>query len=92
MSIHGFGGLSALEVHPLQTVLCGSGSHRKNTIALAGLLACVVNGDTMTSVLHAAAWLVVAITILVLVQLVAARLPAGRRELKRPKERSRTAE
>ncbi|MEU2717871.1 hypothetical protein [Streptomyces sp. NPDC007205] len=75
MSIHGFGGFSALEVHPLQTVVCGSGSRHKSTIALAGVMACVVNGDTMTSVLHEAVWLVVAITILVLVQLVAAHLP-----------------
>ncbi|MEU8028333.1 hypothetical protein [Streptomyces sp. NPDC049099] len=75
MSIQGFGGLSVLEVHPLQNVVCRSGSRHKATIGLAGVLACVINGDTLTSVLHEAAWLVVAITILVLVQLVAARLP-----------------
>jgi hypothetical protein len=75
MSIQGFGGLSVLDVHPLQTAVCGTGSRHKTVITLAGVLACVVNGDTMTSVLHEAAWLVVAVTILVLVQLVAACLP-----------------
>ncbi|MEU1406901.1 hypothetical protein ABZ471_31930 [Streptomyces sp. NPDC005728] len=52
-------------------------------ITLAGALACVVNGDTMTSVLRQATWLVVAITVLVLVQLVAACLPEARRASRR---------
>ncbi|MEU6670428.1 hypothetical protein [Streptomyces sp. NPDC046727] len=74
MSIQGFGELSVLDVHPLQTVACTTDSCRKTVIALAGVLACVVNGDTMTRVLHEATWLVVAIAILILVQPVAAYL------------------
>lgn len=83
MSIQGFGGPSALDVHPLQAVACGTGSRHKTMITLAGALACVVNGDTMTSVLRQATWLVVAITVLVLVQLVAACLPEARRASRR---------
>ncbi|MEU9476530.1 hypothetical protein [Streptomyces sp. NPDC048191] len=75
MSIQGFAGLSVLDVHPLKVAPCGAEDRPKAVITLAGALACVVNGDTMTGVLHEASWLVVAITVLVLVQLVAARLP-----------------
>ncbi|MBL1105007.1 hypothetical protein JK361_10455 [Streptomyces sp. 5-8] len=86
MSIQGFGGLSAPDVHPVQGVACVTGSSHTSVITLTGLLvACVVNGDTISSVLHQAAWLVVAITILILVQLIAARCrparPAGSRFL-----------
>ncbi|MFS4093055.1 hypothetical protein [Streptomyces sp. AF1A] len=55
-------------------------------ITLTGVLACVVNGDTLTGVLHQAAWLVVAITILVLVQSVAGRLRGKAAEPLTPRE------
>ncbi|WP_063797305.1 MULTISPECIES: hypothetical protein [Streptomyces] len=75
MPILGPGGLSVLDVHPLRTVARGTDSRQTTMLTLAAVLACVINGDTMSSVLHQATWLVVAITILVVVQLVAARLP-----------------
>jgi uncharacterized membrane protein len=55
-------------------------------ITLTGVLACVVNGDTITSALRQATWLVVAITILVLVQLVAACLRGKAAEPLTPRE------
>jgi VIT1/CCC1 family predicted Fe2+/Mn2+ transporter len=39
------------------------------------VLACVINGDTMSGVLRQATWLVLAITVLIVVQAVALNLP-----------------
>ncbi|MFF3847356.1 hypothetical protein [Streptomyces sp. NPDC002328] len=40
--------------------------------------ACVINGDTMTGVLCQATWLVVAVIMLIVVQVIAMRLPQPR--------------
>jgi len=42
---------------------------------LAAVMACVINGDTMTGVLRQATWLVVAVTVLIVVETIAMRLP-----------------
>ncbi|WP_381552882.1 hypothetical protein [Streptomyces eurythermus] len=47
-------------------------------IALAVVLACVINGDTMTGVLRQVTWLVVAVIVLITVQAIATRLPQSR--------------
>ncbi|MFE2064239.1 hypothetical protein ACFXDH_17840 [Streptomyces sp. NPDC059467] len=44
-------------------------------ITMAVVLACVINGDTMTGVLRQATWLVVAVIVLIVVQVIATRLP-----------------
>jgi hypothetical protein len=77
MPIPGFSGLPVLGAHPLQTVACGTDSRKEVMIILAVVMACVINGDTMTGVLHQATWLVVAIIILTVVQAVVSHLPAA---------------
>ncbi|MFJ4538486.1 hypothetical protein ACIP39_21390 [Streptomyces tibetensis] len=44
-------------------------------IALAIVLACVINGDTITGVLRQATWLVIAVIVLHAVQMIASHLP-----------------
>ena len=75
MPILGRDGLSALDIHPLQTLACGSDSRNKTKIVLAVILACVINGDSLTSVLQQATGLVVSIIVLILVRVVASYLP-----------------
>ncbi|QHA04725.1 hypothetical protein GQF42_16765 [Streptomyces broussonetiae] len=74
MPILGSGGLPALDVHPIQTLACGSDSRNKTKIVLLIVLACVINGDSLTNVLQQATWLVVSITVLIIVQVVAGHL------------------
>ncbi|MFF0833771.1 hypothetical protein ACFYWF_12465 [Streptomyces sp. NPDC003344] len=64
-----------LDNHRLQTLACGSDSRNKTKIVLAVILACVINGDSLTSVLQQATWLVVSITVLILIQVVVSYLP-----------------
>ncbi|WP_244184216.1 hypothetical protein [Streptomyces cellostaticus] len=45
---------------------------------MAVVLACVINGDTMTGVLRQATWLVVAVIVLIAVQMIATYLPRPR--------------
>ncbi|MFR0353175.1 hypothetical protein [Streptomyces sediminimaris] len=74
MPIPANGGLSALDIHRLQTLACGTDSRNKTKIVLAVILACVVNGDSLTSLLQQATWLVASITVLILVQVVMGHL------------------
>lgn len=83
MPIPGSGGLPALDIHPLQTLACGTDSRNKTKIVLAVILACVINGDSLTSVLQQATWLVVSITVLILVQVIVGYLPWRRVKLAR---------
>jgi hypothetical protein len=75
MPIPGLGGLSVLDTHLLETVARGTDSRKKIMIPLAVVMACVINGDTMTGVLRQATWLVVAVIVLTVVQAIAGRLP-----------------
>ncbi|MFK0125427.1 hypothetical protein ACIQSP_19180 [Streptomyces nigra] len=42
------------------------------------LLACVINGDTVTGVLRQATWLVIAVIVLIVVQMIASYRPQAR--------------
>ncbi|MEV8291828.1 MULTISPECIES: hypothetical protein [Streptomyces] len=75
MPIPGLGGLSVLDTHLLSTLARGTDSRKKIMVPLAVVLACVINGDTMTGVLRQATWLVVAVVILLVVQTIAGYLP-----------------
>ncbi|UFR03189.1 hypothetical protein KBP30_19265 [Streptomyces sp. Go40/10] len=81
MPIPASGGLPTLDIHRLQTLACRTDSRNKTKIGLAVILACVLNGDSLTSVLQQATWLVVSITVLILVQVVVGYLPRGRVDL-----------
>ncbi|MFI1564560.1 hypothetical protein ACH4ZX_16160 [Streptomyces sp. NPDC020490] len=78
MPILGLGGLSMLDTHLLATLARGTDSRKKIMILLATVMACVINGDTMTGVLRQATWLVVAVIVLIVVQAIAMRLPQSR--------------
>ncbi|MFJ7237982.1 hypothetical protein ACIQWB_12680 [Streptomyces olivaceus] len=81
MPIPGLGGLSVLDTHLLATLARGTDSRKKIMLPLAVVLACVINGDTMTGVLRQATWLVVAVIVLVIVQGIAEHLPRPRVKL-----------
>ncbi len=72
MPIPGPGGPCVHHVPSLQTVARWTDSRNKSMITFAAVLTCVINGDSLTSVLHETTWLVVAVTILVIVRVVAA--------------------
>ncbi|MEU1196830.1 hypothetical protein ABZ446_11475 [Streptomyces sp. NPDC005813] len=74
MPIPGLGGLSVLDTHLLATLARGTDSRKKIMVPLAMVLACVINGDTMTGVLQQATWLVVAVIMLIVVQAIAEHL------------------
>ncbi|MGW0083166.1 hypothetical protein [Streptomyces sp. NPDC003393] len=78
MPIPGLGGLSVLDTHLLETVARGTDSRKKIMIPFAVVMACVINGDTMTAVLRQATWLIVAVIVLIVVQVIARRLPQPR--------------
>ncbi|MEU7381572.1 hypothetical protein AB0A91_16525 [Streptomyces sp. NPDC042207] len=78
MAIPGLGGLSVLDTHLLETVARGTDSRKKIMIPLVVVMACVINGDTMTGALRQATWLVVAVIVLIVVQAIAGRLPQPR--------------
>ncbi|MEW1774128.1 hypothetical protein [Streptomyces sp. NPDC086777] len=78
MPIPGLGGLSVLDTHLLETVARGTDSCKKIMIPLAVIMACVINGDTMTGALRQATWLVIAVTVLVVVQALVDWLPQRR--------------
>lgn len=75
MPIPGLGGLSVLDTHLLATLARGTDSRKKIMLPLAVVVACVINGDTMTGVLRQATLLVVAVIVLIVVQVVAMHLP-----------------
>ncbi|MCX5049543.1 hypothetical protein [Streptomyces sp. NBC_00474] len=66
-----------MDTRLLQTVARGTDSG-KAMIATATALACVINGDTMTDVLRQATWLILAITVLIIVQVVATAVSVKR--------------
>jgi hypothetical protein len=78
MPILGFGGLSVLDTHLLDTVACGRRSIKKIMIRLALIVACVINAEAVTALVRQAMWLVVAVIVLILVQAIVARLPQPR--------------
>ncbi|MFE1886941.1 hypothetical protein [Streptomyces diastatochromogenes] len=78
MPILGLGGLSMLDTHLLATLARGTDSRKKIMVPLAIVMACVINGDTMTGVLRQATWLVVAVIMLIVVQAIAEHLPPPR--------------
>ncbi|SFY53471.1 hypothetical protein [Streptomyces sp. F-1] len=75
MPIPGLGGLSVLDAHLLETLARGTDSRKKIMIPLAVVMACVINGDTVIGALRQATWLVVAVIVLVIVQVLAESLP-----------------
>ncbi|OIK06923.1 hypothetical protein [Streptomyces monashensis] len=78
MPIPGLGRLSALDTHLLETVARGTHSRKKIMIALAVVVTCVINAEAMTALLRQATWLVVAVIVLIVVRVIAARLPRPR--------------
>ncbi|MEU8032617.1 hypothetical protein AB0C13_28940 [Streptomyces sp. NPDC049099] len=78
MPILGFGGLSVLDAHLLETVARGTHSRKKIMIPLAVVVACVINADALTALLRQATWLVAGVIVLIVVQAIAARLPQPR--------------
>jgi hypothetical protein len=78
MPIPGLGGLSVLDAHLLATLARGTDSRKKIMLLVAVVMACVINGDTMTGVLRQATWLAVAVIVLIVVQSIAMRLPQPR--------------
>ncbi|MGY1998284.1 hypothetical protein ACR31U_18175 [Streptomyces rochei] len=78
MPIPGLGGLPVLDTHLLATLARGTDSRKKIMLLLAVVMACVINGDTMTGVLRQATWLVVAAIVLIIVQAIVVRLPQPR--------------
>ncbi|MER6109596.1 hypothetical protein [Streptomyces hirsutus] len=75
MPIPGLGGLSVLDTHLLATLARATDSRKKIMLPLAVVMACVINGDTMTGVLRQATWLVVAVIVLIIVQAIAGQVP-----------------
>ncbi|WP_344007449.1 hypothetical protein [Streptomyces thermocarboxydovorans] len=70
-----------LDTHLLATLARGTDSRKKIMVSLAVVLACVINGDTMSGVLRQATWLVVAVIVLIAVQAIAVHLPQFRVKL-----------
>ncbi|WP_405466129.1 hypothetical protein OG783_23720 [Streptomyces jietaisiensis] len=68
MPIPGNGGLPTLGIHPLQTLARGTDSRNTTKIIALVILVCVINGDSLTSILQQATWLVVSVIALVCVQ------------------------
>ncbi|MFD7611243.1 hypothetical protein [Streptomyces sp. NPDC059828] len=66
------GGVPLLDCHLLRTLARATDSRKEYMIITAALvLACVINGDTVSGVLEQATRLVVVITVLVIVQTLA---------------------
>ncbi|GAA1012040.1 hypothetical protein STXM2123_5216 [Streptomyces sp. F-3] len=81
MPILGLGGLSVLDTHLLETVARGTDTCKKIMIPLAVVMACVINGDTVTGALRQATWLVVAVIVLICTQAIVDHLPQRRIKL-----------
>ncbi|MEU6774100.1 hypothetical protein [Streptomyces sp. NPDC046759] len=78
MPILGFGGLSVLDAHLLDTLARGRRSIKKIMIPSAVIMACVINAEAVTGLIRQATWLVVAVIVLIVVQAIAVRLPQPR--------------
>ncbi|MFJ8573582.1 hypothetical protein [[Kitasatospora] papulosa] len=78
MFVPGIGGLSVLDTHLFATLARETDSRKKFMILLAVVVACVINGDTMTGVLRQATWLVSVLVVLIVVQTAAERLRRSR--------------
>ncbi|MFI7137557.1 hypothetical protein ACIBQ5_07255 [Streptomyces massasporeus] len=72
------GGVPLPDNHLLRTVACTTDSRKEFMIIATVLLACVINGDTVTGVLRQATWLTITVIVLVVVQAIAAHLPRSR--------------
>ncbi|MFD8394038.1 hypothetical protein ACFV2N_33725 [Streptomyces sp. NPDC059680] len=78
MPFPALGGAPLPDNHLVRTLARTTDSGKEPVIVMATLLACVINGDTMTGLLRQTTWLVVAVTILIIVQTITARLPQPR--------------
>jgi 4-hydroxybenzoate polyprenyltransferase len=52
-----------------RTVAHATDGRNRQLILLAGILGCVINGDTMSAILRQATWLVVAVIVLIAIQI-----------------------
>jgi hypothetical protein len=75
MPFPALGGSPLLDNHLLQTLARATGSGKETMIVIGVMLACVINGDTVSGVLRQATWLVIAIIVLTVVQAVALNPP-----------------
>lgn len=68
-----------------RTVAYGSDSRNRFLILLGVVLSCVINGDTVSGMLRQATWLVVAVIVLVVIQILddslGSRIRSGRATL-----------
>ncbi|MFC8659493.1 hypothetical protein ACFUCT_30415 [Streptomyces parvus] len=71
------GGTALVHTHLLRTVARCTDSRKEPLFAVALILACVVNGDSLTSVLRQATWFVVALIVLIIVQVIVNRFASG---------------
>ncbi|GHI06395.1 hypothetical protein AQI88_18805 [Streptomyces cellostaticus] len=78
MPFPALGGAPLPDHHLFRTLARATDSGKEPVIAMAVVLACVINGDTMTGVLRQATWLVVAVIVLIAVQMIATYLPRPR--------------
>jgi hypothetical protein len=75
MPFPALGGAPLPDIHLIRTLARATDSGKEPMIAMAIVLACVINGDTITGVLRQATWLVVAVIVLIAVQMIASHLP-----------------
>ncbi|ONI50885.1 hypothetical protein DLE01_08060 [Streptomyces sp. FT05W] len=71
------GGTALVPAHLLRTVARGTDSCKEPLFVGAFVLACIINGDSLTSVLRQATWFIVALIVLILVQVIASRFVEG---------------
>ncbi|WP_335932541.1 hypothetical protein [Streptomyces sp. PTD5-9] len=73
MFIPDLGGAALNGAHLLRTVARHTDSRKEPLFAAAFALACVINGDSLTSVLRQATWFMVALIVLILVVVISDR-------------------
>jgi hypothetical protein len=78
MPFPALGGAPLPDNHLIRTLARATDSGKEPMIAMAVVLACVINGDTMTGVLRQATWLVVAVIVLTVLQMITTHLPRPR--------------
>jgi hypothetical protein len=78
MPFPALGGVPLWDNHLFRTLASATDSGKEPMMIMVALLACVINGDTVTGVLRQATWLVIAVIVLRLVQLIAPHVPQPR--------------
>ncbi|KAF0650970.1 MULTISPECIES: hypothetical protein [Streptomyces] len=78
MPFPALGGVPLSDNHLLRTLASATDSGKESLLIMGVLLACVINGDTVTGVLRQATWLVIVVIVLQVVQLLQVRLPRPR--------------